>query len=191
MKYAFLAAFAAAIFGLCFLVDFVLKKLTPYDPRKSVGRAVRPPRRGSVIGILMLFFGLTAILFYASRMEAMWIVLCAVVALAGVFLLVQNLSCALYYDDEGFSYRELRKRRKDYRYEQIEGQRSALTRGGVQTVLFVAGDAIPLYEAMDGLRPFLQTAFRRWCEEKQIDPETVVNNPDCLTYFPDPEEETI
>ena len=188
MKYVFLAAFAAVIFGLCWLVDLVMKKLTPDDERKTKGRVVRPPRRGSVVGILLLFFGFSAILFYSSKMEPLWIVLCALVALFGGFLLAQNLSCAVYYDDEGFTYKDLKNRSKSYRYAEIEGQRSALTRGGVQTTLFVAGDAIPLYEAMDGLKPFLEYAFSHWCEAKGVDPETVENNPEMLTFFPDPEE---
>ena len=37
--------------------EAVLKKLTPDDERKTKGRVVRPPRRGSVVGILLLFFG--------------------------------------------------------------------------------------------------------------------------------------
>ena len=77
MKYVFLAAFALAIFGLCFLVDLLLKKLTPDDPRKRTGKVVRPPRRGSIFGVLLLFFGFSAILFYSNRMEPIWIVLCA------------------------------------------------------------------------------------------------------------------
>lgn len=188
MKYVFLAAFALAIFGLCFLVDLLLKKLTPDDPRKRTGKVVRPPRRGSIFGVLLLFFGFSAILFYSNRMEPIWIVLCALVAIFGGFLLAQDLSCALYYDAEGFTYRDLKNREKAYRYDQIEGQRSELTRAGVQTTIYVAGDTIRLYEAMDGLRPFLETAFRRWCEEKKIDPQTVEHNPEYLTYFPDPEK---
>ena len=179
-KYAFLAAFAAAIFGLCFLVDLVIKKQS--------GRVVRPPRRGSIFGVLLLFFGFSAILFYSSRMEPIWIVLCALVALFGGFLLAQDLSCAVYYDDEGFTYRDLKSKAKTYRYAEIEGQRSELTRAGVQTTLYAAGDAIRLYEAMDGLKPFLEYAFSHWCEIKGIDPETVENNPEMLTFFPDPEE---
>ena len=42
-----------------------------------------------------------------------------------------------------------------------------------------------LYTAMQGLKPFLETAFRAWCAARDVDPDTVQTNPDYLSYFPE------
>ena len=68
------------------------------------------------------------------------------------------------------------------------GQRSLLTRSGVNTELFVGGESLQLYSAMQGLDAFLNKAFFRWCSAKGIDPDSVENNPRMLTYFPDPDD---
>ena len=82
----------------------------------------------------------------------------------------------------------LRGGKKEYRYADIRGQRSLMTRGGINTILFVGEDELNLYSAMQNLNPFLKTAFFRWCEEKRIDPDSVENNPRMFTWFPDPDE---
>ena len=44
---------------------------------------------------------------------------------------------SIYFDDEGFLYKAWGHGKKEFRYSQIRGQRSLLTRGGVNTLLFV------------------------------------------------------
>ena len=75
-----------------------------------------------------------------------------------------------------------------YHYNQIKGQRSLMTRGGINTILFVGEDEINLYSAMQNLGAFLNKAFFRWCDARGIDPDSIENNPRMLTYFPDPEQ---
>ncbi len=99
-----------------------------------------------------------------------------------------TMKAEVYYDDEGFLYKAWGHGKKEFRYSQIKGQRSLLTRGGVNTILFVGDEEINLYSAMQNLNAFLSKAFFKWCAAKGIDPDTVENNPRMATYFPDPDD---
>ena len=46
----------------------------------------------------------------------------------GAFLLVNFFSFAIWYDETGFSYRTLTKKKQTFRYADITGQRSFLAR---------------------------------------------------------------
>ena len=107
----------------------------------------------------------------------------------GVILLCTYFSVVIYFDDEGFLYKAWGHGKKEFRYSQIRGQRSLLTRGGVNTILFVGDEEINLYSAMQNLNAFLSKAFFKWCAVKGIDPDTIENNPRMATYFPDPDNE--
>ena len=80
------------------------------------------------------------------------------------------------------------RREKEFHYSQIRGQRSLMTRGGINTILFVGDEEINLYSSMQNLNAFLNKAFYRWCAAKGIDPDSVENNPRMFTWFPDPEK---
>ena len=108
-------------------------------------------------------------------------------AVIGVILLCTYFSFVIYYDDEGFLYKAWGHGKQEFRYSQIRGQRSLLTRGGVNTILFVGKEEINLYSAMQNLNAFLSKAFFKWCAAKGIDPDSVENNPRMATYFPDPD----
>ena len=85
-------------------------------------------------------------------------------------------------------YKTLRGGKKEFHYSQIRGQRSLMTRGGINTILFVGDEEINLYSSMQNLNAFLNKAFYRWCAAKGIDPDSVENNPRMFTWFPDPEK---
>ena len=112
----------------------------------------------------------------------------ALALIFGVILLVNYFSVVIYYDDEKFLYKTLRGGKKEFHYGQIRGQRSLMTRGGINTILFVGDEEINLYSSMQNLNAFLNKAFYRWCAAKGIDPDSVENNPRMFTWFPDPEK---
>ena len=189
MKYVFLLLFMAAVFGVCRAVDLLIRKFAPKIPQRESGKAVRLPHRSIVFGILLTFFGIASLIGFFEQMKALYRVACIAVTAMGVFLLVQYGSFGVFYDAESFVYRTLRRGKHLFRYGEIIGQRSLLTRSGVNTVLLLRNDEqVVLSESMDGVREFLQFAFHRWCEATGTDPETVKNNPEMLTYFPETEE---
>lgn len=185
-KYVFLLIFMALIFGICALVDWGIKKLFPKTPLETSKHVVRQPRRGAIWGIILTIFPIVVLLFWMpAGGDTVLLIGCISALLFGAVLLVNYASFAIYYDDETFLYKDLRHKKTVYHYTQITGQQSLVTRAGVSTMLFVAGETIELSEAMQGVRDFLSKAFYRWCEEKGIDPDSVENNPEYLTYFPE------
>lgn len=188
MKYILYILLIAVIFGLYALVDFLFKKLFARSKTEQSGQAVRLPRYSPILGLLIALLGLIALLFLPG--EGQWALRagCAVVLVMGLFLLVNFFRFGIFYDDNCFVCRSLTKKAKTYYYKDITGQRSFLARSGVNISLYVDGDEIQLYSAMQGLDSFLNKAFYSWCQAKGIDPDTVENNPHMLTFFPEPDE---
>ena len=188
MKYVLLLGFCAVIFLICFLIDKLIQKLFPKHELEKSKTVVRPPRKSAVFGVLLLVFPLMALLFWMPEEGDTLLTICCVGAmLMGAFLLVTYFSVSIYYGEDGFLYKTLRGGKKEYRYKDIRGQRSVMTRGGINTILFVGKDEINLYSAMQNLNPFLKHAFFRWCEANGIDPDSIENNPRMFTWFPDPD----
>ena len=123
----------------------------------------------------------------AGTPDTLFLIGSAVAVIFSVLLLCTYFSVVIYYDDEGFLYKAWGHGKQEFRYSQIRGQRSLLTRGGVNTILFVGEEEINLYSAMQNLNAFLSKAFFKWCAAKGIDPDSVENNPRMATYFPDPD----
>jgi hypothetical protein len=192
LKYVFLAILCGLIFLVCWLIDTLVKRLAPKSELEKSKQVVRLPRRSAIFGVLLLFFPLVVVLFFLQKDSSLLIPIgCAVSAVFGVVLLVSYFSFAIWYDDETFLYKSFRHKKTLYHYSQIKGQRSLLTRGGVNSILFVGDDEINVYSAMDGLSAFLSKAFYKWCQQKGIDPASVENNPSMLTWFPDPDKEKV
>lgn len=191
MKYVFLALFCGAIFLCCFLIDKLLQKLFPKHNLEKSKQVVRPPRKSAIFGILLLVFPLMALLFWMPETGDTLLTVCCVGAMImGAFLLFSYFSVAIFYGEDSFLYKTLRGGKKEYQYAEIRGQRSLMTRGGVNTILFVGEDELNLYSAMQNLNPFLKHAFFRWCQAKGIDPDGIENNPRLFTWFPDPDKDT-
>lgn len=185
MKYILYILLVAVIFGLVALVDFVLGKLFPKSELSKKGQAVRLPRYSFILGILLSVLGLMAVLILSpQRQLALWLG-CLVVLGIGVFLLANFFGFAIYYDETSFSYRTLTKKTRLFHYGDITGQRSFVAKSGVNILLYAQGQEIALYSAMQGLRPFLETAFRGWCEATGTDPDSVEQNPDFFSFFPE------
>lgn len=185
MKYVLYILLIAAIFGLVALVDFVIGRLFPKKEIQKTGNTVRLPRYSSILGLMMTLLALFALLFLDLSENTALAVGCVVVLIMGIFLLVNFWRFGIWYDEEKFVYRTLTKREKTYYYKDITGQQAILAKSGVNTTLFVGGDALELYESMQGLGNFLSKAFYAWCRIKEIDPDTVENNPQMLVYFPE------
>ena len=182
MKYIAYVLLIAVVFGLVALVDFLLGKLLRRT-RTGDGRTVRLPRYSFVLGILLFVVGLMAVL-YLQALSALWIG-CLVMLLLGAFLLLHFAFFVIDYDDAGFSYRTLVRRRRRFSYGDITGQRAFVARSGVNVLLYCGGVEIALNGAMQGVKPFLETAHRGWCAARGLDPDRSETNPDYLSYFPE------
>ena len=189
MKLILVAAICAFVFLICFLIDTLFKLIFPKSRLEKSKQFVRPPRRSAVIGVILTFAGAAMLVkLLPEKSDVLFLIGSIVAVIFGVILLCTYFSIAIYYDDEGFLYKAWGHGKKEFRYSQIKGQRSLLTRGGVNTILFVGDEEINLYSAMQNLNAFLSKAFFKWCAAKGIDPDTVENNPRMATYFPDPDD---
>ena len=185
MNYVLYFLLVAVMFGLVALVDFVFGKLFPKNGTMKHGKAVRMPRYSFILGLIMTLLGLIGLLFIPFGAEKFLWLGCLLVLIMGAYLLVNFCRFGIFYDDEQFIYRTLTKKAKTYRYSEIRSQRSFVAKSGLNTTLYVADDEIQLYAAMQGLSDFLHKAFYRWCEQKEIDPDTVENDPSMLVFFPE------
>ena len=189
MKLILVAAICAFVFLICFLIDTLFKLIFPKSRLEKSRQVVRPPRRSAVIGVILTFAGAAMLVkLLPEKSDVLFLIGSIVAVIFGVILLCTYFSIAIYYDDEGFLYKAWGHGKKEFRYSQIKGQRSLLTRGGVNTILFVGDEEINLYSTMQNLNAFLSKAFFKWCAAKGIDPDTVENNPRMATYFPDPDD---
>ena len=189
MKLILVAAICAFVFLICFLIDTLFKLIFPKSRLEKSKQVVRPPRRSAVIGVILTFAGAAMLVkLLPEKSDVLFLIGSIVAVIFGVILLCTYFSIAIYYDDEGFLYKAWGHGKKEFRYSQIKGQRSLLTRGGVNTILFVGDEEINLYSTMQNLNAFLSKAFFKWCAAKGIDPDTVENNPRMATYFPDPDD---
>ena len=188
MKLGAILIVCAAVFLICFLIDTLLKALRPKSKLETSKTCVRPARRSALFGVVLTVLPVF-VLLRCGFSETLLSVGCVGAFLIGVILLVSYFSVVIFYDEETFLYKTLRGVKKEYHYSQIRGQRSLMTRGGIQTVLFVADEQIELNSSMQNLNAFLGKAFHKWCAVKGIDADTVENNPRMFTWFPDPEED--
>ena len=187
--YILMLIVCALVFLVCFLIDTLLKVIFPKSKLEKSRQAVRPPRRSAVIGVILAFLGLAVVVRIAPQEHDTLLLIGAIGAMViGTVLLCTYFSVVIYYDDEGFLYKAWGHGKQEFRYSQIRGQRSLLTRGGVNTILFVGDAEINLYGAMQNLNAFLSKAFFKWCQVKGIDPDSIENNPRMATYFPDPDD---
>ena len=190
MRLILVVAICAFVFLICFLIDTLFKLIFPKSKLEKSKQAVRPPRRSAVIGVILTFAGAAMLVkLLPEKTDVLFLNGSIVAIIFGVILLCTYFSVVIYYDDEGFLYKAWGHGKKEFRYSQIKGQRSLLTRGGVNTILFVGEEEINLYSAMQNLNAFLSKAFFKWCAARGIDPDSVENNPRMATYFPDPDSE--
>ena len=137
MKLLFVVLICAFVFLVCFLIDTLFKLIFPKSKLEKSKQVVRPPRRSAVIGVILTFAGVAMLVKnLAGTPDTLFLIGSAVAVIFGVLLLCTYFSVVIYYDDEGFLYKAWGHGKKEFRYSQIKGQRSLLTRGGVNTILF-------------------------------------------------------
>ncbi len=181
MKYIAYFTVIALTFGMCFLVDTLCKRLR--GKRRGPNR-VRPQKRTAAFGIILAFLGLS----FAVGVRGHWLVVVgsALLLLLGGMLITVYFATGLTYDQAGFTYKTPFHRAKAYRYEDITGQNTLLTRAGVQVLLRVAGDEVQLYEAMEGLNDFFSTAYEGWLKARGLTREQCPPpNPAYYVWFPE------
>ena len=190
MTFFLILLIAAAVFGLCFAVDKAFAKLFRSKAQHRSGMAVRANKRYGLFGVILSVLGIMAVCVGISDGSVLlWGGI--VVLLMGAALAVYYLSFGVFYDGETFLLSRFGKKEVTYRFSDIKGQKLYLVQGGnVIIELHMAdGNTVSLQSTMDGVYPFLDTAFAAWCMQTGRDPQHCdFHDPSRSLWFPTVEE---
>lgn len=190
MEFLAILIVAAVIFGLCFLVDKAFAKLFRSKAQHRSGMAVRANKRYGIFGVILSILGIMAICVgITDGPVLLWGGL--IVLLMGIGLAVHYLSFGVFYDGETFLLSRFGKKDLEYHFRDILGQKLYIIQGGTILVELhlTDGTALSLQSNMEGVFPFLDTAFAAWCLQKGIDPQSCTfHDPSQSLWFPTVEE---
>ena len=190
MEFFAIMLIAAAVFGICYLVDKAFTKVFRSKAQHRSGKAVRAPKRYGIFGVLLTVIGILAI---CVGITDGWVLLGGgiIVLLMGIGLAVYYLSFGVFYNDDSILYTRLGKKDVTYEYRQILGQKLYVVQGGsiVVELHMADGSAVSLQSTMDGVYPFLDAAFAGWCAQTGRDPEDCdFHDPSQSLWFPTVDE---
>ena len=177
---------AAVVFGLCRLVDIGFQKLFRNKAEHLSGQAVRVNKRYGVFGVILVALGIAAIV---SGVKGDNVLLWGgvIVLLLGASLTVYYLGFGIFYNADSFLVSTLFKKSVSYPYSAIVSQKLYLITGGniVVELQLENGKTVSLQSTMDGVYPFLDTAFQSWCRQKELDPNGCdFHDPQKSWWFP-------
>ena len=190
MTFFLILLIAAAVFGLCFAVDKAFAKLFRSKAQHRSGMAVRANKRYGLFGVILSVLGVMAICVGISDGSVLlWGGI--IVLLMGICLAVYYLSFGVFYDGETFLLSRFGKKEVTYRFCEIKGQKLYLVQGGnvIIELHMTDGNTVSLQSTMDGVYPFLDTAFAAWCMQTGRDPQSCdFHDPSRSLWFPTVEE---
>ena len=190
MTFFLILLIAAAVFGLCFAVDKAFAKLFRSKAQHRSGMAVRANKRYGLFGVILSVLGIMAVCVGISDGPVLlWGGI--VVLLMGAALAVYYLSFGVFYDGETFLLSRFGKKEVTYRFSDIKGQKLYMVQGGnvIIELHMTDGNTVSLQSTMDGVYPFLDTAFAAWCMQTGRDPQSCdFHDPSRSLWFPTVEE---
>ena len=181
---------AAFIFGICYLVDRTFTKMFRSKAQHRSGKAVRASKRYGVFGVILTVLGIMAVCIGITDGPVLiWGGL--FVLFMGICLAVYYLSFGLFYDGESILLSRFGKKDTVYYYKNIVGQKLYLVQGGsvVIELHMNDGSAVSVNTNMEGVYPFLDTAFAAWCLQTGRDPQSCdFHDPSQSLWFPTVED---
>ena len=181
---------AAIIFGICYLVDKAFTKMFRSKAQHRSGKSVRASKRYGVFGVVLTILGIMAVCIGITDGPVLiWGGL--LVMFMGICLAVYYLSFGLFYDGESILLSRFGKKDTVYYYKNIVGQKLYLVQGGsvVIELHMNDGSAVSVNTNMEGVYPFLDTAFAAWCLQTGRDPQSCdFHDPSQSLWFPTVED---
>lgn len=182
---------AAAVFGICFLVDKGFTKLFRSQAQHYSGLSVRLNKKFGAFGLVLFVLGIAAVF---TGLGDSWVLIAggAVLLAVGVGLVVYYMTYGIFYDDDSFIYTTFGKKSVTYRYNQIRGQQLYVVQGGsiIVELHMTDGSAVQVQLQMQGADAFLDTAFLGWVRQKNLDARSgfEFHDPENSCWFPKVEE---
>lgn len=181
---------AAVVLGLCYLIDKAFTKTFRSKAQHRSGLAVRANKRYGIFGVILSVLGIVG--FFTGLTDGpVLLVGGIIVLLMGLGLAVHYLSFGIFYDGESFLLSRFGKKDREYRYQDIQGQRLYVIQGGTILVeLYMTdGSTVSVQSSMDGAYSFLDAAFAAWCRQTGRDPENCeFHDPSQSLWFPTMED---
>lgn len=190
MEFIAIILVAAAVFGICYLVDKGFARAFRSKAQHRSGLAVRANKRYGIFGVILTALGVMALCAGITD-GAVLLVGGLIVLLMGLCLAAYYLSFGIFYDGESFLQSRFGKKDVTYYYRDIRGQKLYLIQGGniVVELHMADGNVVSLQSAMDGVYPFLDTAFAGWCLQTGRDPQSCdFHDPSQSLWFPTAED---
>lgn len=178
---------AALTFGVLFLIDKGFTRVFRGQPQHKSGLSVRLPKRNGLVGIVLTVLAVLVLITDFEESRGLMIFAGIFIAVLGIGLIVYYMTFGVFYDDESFVLTTFGKKSTTYRYADIVNQKLYVTTGGGVIVELHMADkrAVSLQSNMEGVYPFLDKAFYRWCAQKGIDPNACeFHDPDNSCWFP-------
>ena len=182
---------AAAVFGVCYLIDKTFTKLFRSKAQHMSGMAVRVSKTYGVVGVILIVIGIMAVIVGISS-SVLLLIGGVIVLCMGIGLAAHYLGHGIFYDGESFLVSSFGKKSVTHYFKDIREQKLYLIQGGniVIELHMADGSAVSLQSTMDGVYPFLDTAFAGWCLQTGRDPQSCdFHDPSKHWWFPHEEEE--
>ena len=157
---------AALVFAICWGVDKLFTGLFRSKAQHRSGLAVRASKRYGIFGVMFSVLGILGIITgVGGEKVLLWVGV--VVLLMGIGLAVHYLSYGIFYDGESFLLCRFGRRSQEHRYSEIVSQKLYVITGGstVIELTLTDGSTVSVQSTMEGVYPFMDTAFAGWCLE--------------------------
>ena len=157
---------AALVFAVCWGVDKLFIRLFRSKAQHRSGLAVRSSKRYGLFGVIFTVLGILGI-FSGTGGDQVLLYAGIVVMLMGIALAVHYLSFGIFYDGESFLISRFGRKDREHRYDEIVSQKLYVITGGSTVIELTLkdGSSVSLQSTMDGVYPFMDTAFAGWCLE--------------------------
>ena len=157
---------AALVFLICWGVDRLFIRLFRSKAQHRSGLAVRSSKRYGLFGVIFTVLGILGI-FSGTGGDKILLYAGIVVMLMGIALAVHYLSFGIFYDGESFLLCRFGRKDREHRYDEIVSQKLYTITGGSTVIELTLkdGSTLSLQSTMDGVYPFMDTAFAGWCLE--------------------------
>ncbi len=180
MEYVAIAIIAAAVFGLCYLVDKGFARRFRSQAQHMSGLSVRLNKRYGSFGLILAVLGIGAIFAGLNGDESTVLIAGGVlILLVGIGLVVYYMTFSLFYDRDAFILTTFRRKSKTYTYKDITAQQLYNNQGHILIELYLSdGNTLQLQSTMPGAYDFLDYAFDNWLRQ------TGKRKEDCPFYDP-------
>ena len=190
MEFFLLLLIVAAVFGICYGVDKGFTKLFRSKAQHLSGMAVRAQKKYGIFGLGLTIIGIMAIAAGVTQGTVL-LIGGILVLLMGLGLIIYYLGYGVFYDGESLLFSYPFRKDRSYAFKDIVGQKLYLIQGGnvVIELHMKDGSTVSLQSTMEGVYPFLDTAFAGWCLATGRDPQSCdFHDPSKSLWFPSVEE---